>query len=151
MWWRKSGNCKYRHRNALDDTVCSILREFKQVAIVGLSDNPWRDSNYVASYMMRGGYTIHPVNPNLVEVFGLQAYPDLRSAPKPIDVVEIFRRPEAITETVNQAIEIGARAIWIEGGFVDDSWAATARRAGLRVVMERCMMVEHDVHLGRRR
>ncbi len=140
--------CHFSHQTGLDDVVCSILREFRRIAVVGLSDDPWRDSNYVAAYMMRHGYAITPVNPNVPLVFGRVACPNLRSAPGPIEVVEIFRRREYVSKSVEEAIQVGARAVWIEGGFADESVAEHARRAGLRVVMQRCMMIEHDNHLG---
>jgi predicted CoA-binding protein len=135
----------------MDDVVCSVLWEFNRIAVVGLSDNPWRDSNYVATYLLEQGYLILPVNPHVSRVLGLKAYADLLSTPGPVEVVEVFRRADAIAGVVDQAIEVGAKAIWIEGGFIDAALAARTREAGLRVVMDRCMAVEHEKHLGIRK
>ncbi len=148
--WNRPRRCTTRHQEPQDDIVCKILREYDHVAVVGLSDNPWRDSNYVASYLLRQGYSITPVNPSISHVFGIASYPDLRSAPPPVEVVEIFRKDEFIPEIIEQAIMVGAKAIWIEGGLGDEVAVARARQAGLPVVRHRCMMIEHDLHLTNR-
>jgi predicted CoA-binding protein len=140
--------CTFRHQKPHDDIACSILRQFDHIAVVGLSDNPWRDSNYVAAYLLRQGYSITPINPHIAEVFGLSSYPNLLSAPRPVEVVEVFRREEFIPEIIEEAIKVGAKAVWIEGGMGDKASLSRAKQAGLRVVTHRCMMIDHDLHLG---
>jgi len=133
------------HRDALNETVCRLLG-YRHVAIVGLSDRPMRDSYQVAAYLLEQGYAIVPVNPEIREVLGLTAYPDLASVPGPIELVNVFRRSEFLAETFDAAIRAGARAIWSQYGLVDEEAAARARAAGLEVVMNRCLMVEHARH-----
>src|SRR5712691_4956281 len=120
-----------------------ILRELRRIAVVGLSDNPARPSFRVASYLRDQGYTILPVNPNLRDWQGLTAYAELRAVPPPVEVVDIFRRAEAAGEVVDEAIRIGAKAVWMQEGVVDEDAARRARQAGLLVVMDRCMLKEH--------
>ena len=141
-------NCIMNHRTPLDDTICMILRECRRIAVIGLSEKPWRDSNHVAGYLLRKGYTILPVNPEISEVFGIKSYPDLLAAPRPVEVVDIFRRKEFIPEIVDMAIEIGAKAVWMQLGLEDEASAERARKAGLSVVMNRCMAVERSLHSG---
>ncbi|KDA55079.1 CoA-binding protein [Thermoanaerobaculum aquaticum] len=131
--------------NASDEEIKAILEEAKTVAVVGLSDNPERESYQVAAYLKAQGYRIIPVNPNVREVLGERAYPTLSDIPKDIkvDVVDIFRRPEFIPEIVDQAIARGAKAVWMQKGLAHNAAADKARTAGLAVVMDRCMMVEH--------
>ena len=149
--WKKPKCCRYKHRTPLDDVACSILWDFNRIAVVGLSDNPWRDSNYVATYLLDQGYVVLPVNPNVSQVFGLRSYADLYSTPGPVEVVEVFRRADSIAGIVDQAIGVGAKAVWIEGGYVDPVLAAHTCHAGIRVVMNRCMAIEHEKHMGIRR
>jgi uncharacterized protein len=127
----------------LDETIRSILTEFKRVAVVGVSENPTRASYHIAKYLIDQGYTVIPINPALPEVLGLRCYPDLLSAPGPIEIVDIFRRVEFIPEIVDQAIEIGAKAVWMQAGLIDEVSAERARSGGLKVVMDHCIMVEH--------
>ncbi len=141
-------HCIMRHRSALDDTICTILQNFNRIAVVGLSDKPWRDSNRIAGYLLRSGFTILPVNPSVSEALGLEAYPDLLAVPRPVGIVDIFRRPEFIPGIVDQAIEIEAKVVWMQTGLVHESAAARAREAGLLVVMNRCLAVEHSRHFG---
>jgi predicted CoA-binding protein len=135
-----------KHRNPVDDTICSILRSYTRIAIVGLSSKPWRDSHRVGSYLLEQGYEIFPVNPEIGDALGLKAYPDLISVPRPIEVVDIFRRIQYIPEIVELAIEAGAKAIWMQNGLSDEPSAERSRHAGLQVVMNRCMMFEHTMH-----
>ncbi len=123
--------------------IVRILRESKTIAVVGLSDKPDRPSYRVAKYLQDHGYRIIPVNPTLTEVLGERAYPDLLAIPEPVDVVDIFRQSEAVPPIVEQAIAIGARAVWMQEGVVHEAAAARARQAGLDVVMDRCMFKEH--------
>ena len=120
-----------------------ILREFKRIAVVGISDNPGRPSYGVSSYMQEHGYTIVPVNPLLKSWRNLTAYPNLAAAPGPIEIVDIFRRSDAAGAVVDEAIRIGAKAVWMQEGVIDEAAAERAGRAGLLVVMDRCILKEH--------
>jgi hypothetical protein len=135
--------CEIPLKNATPAEVRQILTTARTVAVVGLSDLPDRDSYHVAAYIQQAGYRIIPVNPNLTTVLGEPAYPNLRAIPMPVDVVDIFRRPEAVPEIVEDAIAIGARAVWMQEGIVHNAAAERARQAGLAVVMNKCMMREH--------
>jgi predicted CoA-binding protein len=126
----------------LQQTIENILRESCTVAVVGLSSNPERDSYDVARYLQSMGYRIIPVNPNEAEVLGQRAYPDLLSIPGAVDVVDIFRRSEAVPPIVEQAIEIGAKAVWMQKGIRNEQAAQRAVAAGLLVVMDHCMLEE---------
>jgi predicted CoA-binding protein len=125
------------------DTAEHILREFGRIAVVGISEDPSRPSCGVSKYMHEQGYTILPVNPKLDAWNGLPAYPDLASVPKPIEVVDIFRRSELVGPVVEEAIRAGAKAIWMQEGVVNDEAARAAADAGLLVVMDRCILKEH--------
>ena len=125
-----------------------ILEAVKTIAVVGLSVREGRAGNYVPAYMQRVGYRIIPVNPKLEEALGEPAYPDLRAVPEPVDLVLIFRRSEEIPPVVEQAIEIGARVVWMQLGIVSEPAARIAREAGLEVVMDRCMKIEHGRLFG---
>ncbi|MBC8503471.1 MAG: CoA-binding protein [Anaerolineales bacterium] len=125
------------------DSIRKILRQCKTIAVVGFSSNPSKAGYYVPEYIQRHGYRIIPVNPNLEEALGEKAYADLASIPEPVDLVLIFRRSEAIPPVVDQAIEIGAKAVWMQQGIVNMEAAEKGLAAGLGVVMDRCMMVEH--------
>ena len=122
--------------------IAGILA-MKRIAVVGLSDKPDRPSYDVARYLKAHGFTIIPVNPNATEVLGEKAYPDLSSLPEPPEVVEIFRRSEFVGPIVDNAIKVGAKAVWMQFDVVDVKAARRARKAGLFVVMDRCMKVEH--------
>ncbi|MEE9247933.1 MAG: CoA-binding protein [Dehalococcoidia bacterium] len=124
------------------DTVQEIIEKCKTVAVVGLSPQPSRDSYAVAQYLQSQGYRIIPVNPRIEEVLGEKSYPDLKSIPEPVDVVDVFRRPEEALPLVEQAVEIGARAVWMQKGVVNQEAAALARAAGLMVVMDMCLECE---------
>ena len=121
-----------------------ILGEFRNIAVVGLSANSKRPSYRIASYLAEQGYNIIPVNPNAQEVLGKKSYPDLSSIPETVDVVEIFRRSEDVMPVVEEAIKIGAKAVWMQEGIVNEEAAARARGAGLLVVMDKCMFKEHQ-------
>lgn len=121
----------------------SILREYRTVAVVGISADPSRASYRVASYLSAHGYNIIPVNPNIPEVLGKTCYANLSAIPETVEVVDIFRRPEDVMPIVGEAIKIGAKAIWMQEGIVNEAAAARAKEAGLLVVMDRCMMKEH--------
>ena len=124
-------------------TVRDILEKSKVIAVVGLSPKPERDSHEVAKYLQDQGYRIVPVNPRADTILGEKSYPDLASIPEKVDVVDIFRRSDDVPPVVDQAIDIGAKAVWMQLGIVNEAAAAKAREAGLGVVMDRCMLVEH--------
>jgi len=129
--------------------IKNILEESKTIAVVGLSPRQERDSHWVAKYLQNQGYRIIPVNPNAEEVLGERSYPDLASVPEPIDIVDVFRRSEAVPGIVEEAIKVGAKTVWMQQGVIHEEAAARAREAGLQVVMDRCMMVEHRRHFER--
>ena len=120
-----------------------ILDECRTIAVVGLSSNPARPSHGVASYMKRQGYKVIPVNPNERTVFGERAYPALADVPEKIDLVDVFRRSEEAGRVVDEAIAVGAKAVWLQEGVVDQAAARRALDAGLLVVMDRCWLKEH--------
>jgi len=127
----------------MDNAITKILENSKSVAVVGLSDKPYRPSQGVALYLKEQGYKIIPVNPNVDEVLGEKSYASLKEVPEAIDVVDIFRKSEAVGPIVDEAIEIGAKAIWMQEGVLNEEAAQKARAAGLDVVMNKCMMKEH--------
>ncbi len=131
-----------------DDDIRTILQTAKTVAVVGLSDNPERPSFGVAGFLQRHGYTIVPVNPGLDHVLGEQSVAGLRDIRVPVDVVDIFRRSEAVPPIVEDAIAIGAKVVWMQEGIVNDEAAERARAAGLQVMMDRCMKKEFMRLLG---
>ena len=115
--------------------LADILKSVKTIAVVGLSPNPARDSHRVAKYLQDQGYRIIPVNPMVEQVLGERSYPDLKSVPEPIDMVDIFRRSEYVPDVVDEAIGVGAKYIWMQDGVVDEEAAEVAFDAGLLVVM----------------
>ncbi|MBK7218504.1 MAG: CoA-binding protein [Candidatus Promineofilum sp.] len=126
------------------ETIERILREAKHVAVVGLTDDPTRPSHFVPAYLQNNGYHIIPINPTISgAVLGEMVYPSLADAPRPIDVVQIFRRSEEVGPIVEEAIAVGAKAVWMQLGVSNEEAAAAARAAGLDVVMNQCMKVQH--------
>jgi predicted CoA-binding protein len=123
--------------------IKKILDECRTIAVVGLSSNPARPSNSVSGYMKRQGYRIIPVNPNEREALGERAYAALADVPVPVDLVDIFRRSEEAGAAVDEAIRVGAKAVWLQEGVVDRAAARRALDAGLLVVMDRCILKEH--------
>jgi len=124
-------------------SIANLLRTAHTIAVVGLSDKRWRPSHGVSEYMQQAGYRIIPVNPALSEVLGEKSYPDVRAVPEAIDIVNIFRRSEFVPEIVEEAIRVGAKAVWMQEGVVHERAAKRAREAGLVVVMDRCLLKEH--------
>ncbi len=120
-----------------------ILATSKTIAVVGLSNKPDRSSYQVASYLQGAGYKIIPVNPMITATLGTKAFPTLRAVPQRVDVVQVFRRTEAVPPIVEDAIAIGAKVVWMQTGIVNEAAAARGRAAGLQVVMDTCMMVAH--------
>lgn len=131
------------------DVIEDILKNSHVVAIVGLSSNPERPSNVVGKYLKENGYQVIPVNPTETEVLGLKSYPDLASVPVKVDVVDIFRKSEDAPPIVKEAIRVGARAVWMQEGVKNEAAAAEAEKAGLKVVMDRCMRKMHLKMLGK--
>ncbi|MFH1926680.1 MAG: CoA-binding protein [Chloroflexota bacterium] len=127
----------------MSEDIEKILKESRTIAVVGLSPRPERASHSVARYLQAQGYRIIPVNPTVEEVLGERSYPDLASIPETVDVVDIFRRSEHVPPIVEAAIAVGARTVWMQEGVVHEKAAQKAKAAGLLVVMDRCMLVEH--------
>ena len=129
--------------------IARILRSARTVAIVGLSPNELRPSNFVGFYLQRHGYRVIPVNPRESEILGETSYPSLSAIPERIDVVDVFRQPDAVPAIAEEAVAIGAGALWLQFGVISPEGAEIALRGGLQVVMDRCMKIEHARHLGR--
>jgi predicted CoA-binding protein len=129
--------------------IKKVLTTYRTVAIVGASTNPERPSHRVADFLKKEGFLVIPVTPNADKVVGEKAYPDLASIPVPVEVVDIFRRPEDVIPIVEEAIAVGAKAIWMQEGIINEEAAARARKAGLTVVMDHCMKKELLRKLGR--
>jgi predicted CoA-binding protein len=129
-----------------DDDCSEILQAAHTVAVVGLSSDRFRPSYGVARYLQQEGYRIIPVNPNETEVLGERSFPDLLSVPEKVDVVDVFRRSEFVPGVIDQAITIGASAVWLQAGIWSIEAGQRARDAGLKVVMNRCMATELQHH-----
>ncbi|MBI3427454.1 MAG: CoA-binding protein [Acidobacteria bacterium] len=125
------------------EVIARIFKEYKNIAVVGLSSNPMRPSYGVSRYMQQHGYRIIPVNPNEREVLGEKAYASLSDVPGPLELVDIFRRAEDVGAVVDEAIALGAKAVWLQEGVIDEAAAQRALGAGLLVVMDRCILKEH--------
>lgn len=130
--------------------IREILRTCHIIAVVGLSSRKLRPGYYVPQYLQAAGYRIIPVNPELEHALGEQAYPDLASVPEQIDLVLIFRRSEYVAQIVRQSIAVGAKAVWMQQGIINETAAEAAQSAGLQVVMDACMMVEHRRYFANR-
>lgn len=120
-----------------------ILNDYRNIAVVGVSPDPDRDSHKVFNYLAHHGYHVIPVNPNAREILGHTSYPDLESIPEKVEVVDIFRSSDEVLPIVNEAILIGAKVVWMQEGVINEKAAAKAKKAGLQVVMDKCMMKEH--------
>lgn len=127
-----------------DSAIRKILSEAKTIAVVGFSSNRAKAGYYVPAYLQKQGYRIIPVNPNLSEGLGEPAYPSLAEVPEPIDLVLVFQRSENVPPFVDEAIAVGARAVWLQLGIAHEAAAEKARAAGLDVVQDACMLVEHQ-------
>ena len=128
------------------ETIRRILDECRTIAVVGLSSDPSRPSHSVSGYMRRNGYRVIAVNPNETDVFGEKAYPDLFAVPEKVELVDVFRRSDEAGAAVDQAIAVGAKAVWLQEGVIDRAAAQRALDAGLLVVMDRCWLKEHIRH-----
>ncbi len=135
--------CEIPRDNASNEEITKILKDSKNIAIVGISADETKDSNSVAKYIKQKNYQIFPVNPKYDEVIGEKCYKNLKLIPQPIDIVVIFRKPEAIPAVVDEAIDINAKTVWMQLGLANNSSAAKARKSGLSVVMNKCIKVEH--------
>ena len=125
------------------DPIAELLRNSRTIAVVGLSADPFRPSHGVSAYMQSQGYRIIPVNPNITECLGQKAYPSLLDVPEKIDIVNVFRRPEFVEAVVDQAIQLKVPAIWMQEEVIHERSAEKARRAGIFVVMDQCILKEH--------
>jgi hypothetical protein len=149
--------CAIPDRSAIADirkyqdpmVIRQILHTARTIAIVGLSSNPLRPSNFVGFYLQRHGYRVIPVNPNEREVYGEPAYASLSDIPFPVDVVDLFRASQFVPPIAAEAVKIGAKAVWMQFGVISAEGARIAEEGGLAVVMDRCMKVEHARHMGR--
>ncbi|HKN32109.1 MAG: CoA-binding protein [Acidobacteria bacterium] len=129
--------------NASADAVLELLQKYQTIAVVGLSSNPMRPSYAVTEYMQAAGYRIIPVNPNETEVLGEKSYARLEDVPEKIEIVNVFRRPEEVPPVVESAIRVGAKVIWMQLGIANEEAAEKARSAGLVVIEDACILVEH--------
>ncbi len=134
-------------QNPSREEIRTILEQARTIAVVGLSDNPAKTSHMVAAAMQQKGYRIIPVNPNAETVLGERCYPSLKDVPEPVDIVNVFRRPEHTPDIAREAAEIGAKVLWLQLGIVNEEAAAIARAAGMTVVMDRCIKVEDSLLL----
>ena len=131
-----------------DQELARILSQARRIAVVGLSDKPWRASNGVARYLQQSGYEIVPVNPNIEEALGARSFARLEDIEESVDIIDVFRRPEFVHDLVKPALASGAKLVWMQEGVYDAEASDLLRRGGLEVVMDRCLMVEHMRLLG---
>jgi predicted CoA-binding protein len=130
-------------------TIIETLRGARTVALVGLSSNELRPSHFVGFYLQRHGYRVLPVNPREQEVLGERSYASLSEIEEPIDIVDVFRAPDAVPAIAEEAVAVGAKSLWLQYGVISPEGAEIATRGGLNVVMDRCMKIEHARYLGR--
>jgi predicted CoA-binding protein len=130
------------------DPITELLKRSRTIAVVGLSNSPLRPSHGVSAYMQTQGYQIIPVNPQIDEALGEKSYPSLLEVPEKIDIVNIFRRPDAVEEIVDQAIQLKVPAVWMQETVINEKAAEKARQAGIFVVMDRCILQEHRARFG---
>ena len=126
-----------------DNDIRSILSSSKTIAVVGASPKPWRDSGSIAQFLIDRGYKVYPVNPKYKEVLGQKCYPDLKGLPEKIDIVDIFRKSEEVEPIIDEAIAIGAKVVWMQLGVVNARAAEKAELAGMQVIMDRCIAIDH--------
>jgi predicted CoA-binding protein len=130
------------------DDRLRILEEYRRIAMVGLSANPFRPSHFAAIYMLSEGYDVIPVNPGEKQILGRTCFRSLREVPGPVEIVDIFREPSAVPAVVEDAIAIGAKVVWMQLGVIHENAARRAREAGIEVVMDRCVKIEHARFFG---
>jgi uncharacterized protein len=141
-------NCFAMSSSPQPDPVADLLKRSKTIAVVGLSNSPLRPSHGVSAYMQMNGYRIIPVNPEIKEALGENAFATLLDVPEKIDIVNIFRRPEFVEEVVDQAIRLKVPAIWMQEEVVNEKAADKARQAGIFVIMDSCILKEHKARFG---
>ena len=132
-----------RFRNPPDAAIRDVLATSRTVAVVGCSSDPSRDSHRIARLLQQHGHRVVPVNPTETEVLGERCYPSLRDVPEPVDMVDVFRRPEFVAGIADDAIAVGARILWLQLGVIDEAAALRAQAAGLTVIMDRCPAIEY--------
>ena len=126
-----------------DRIIGDILRKAKTIAVVGASPKPWRDSGSIARFLAGKGYVVLPVNPAYQEILGMKCYPDLATGGSKIDIVNVFRKPEEVLPVIDDAIAVGASTVWMQLGVINAEAAKRAEDAGLNVIMDKCIAVEH--------
>jgi len=131
-----------------DEHIRSLLQQARNIVVVGLSDKTHRDSNRVAKYLQEHGYRIIPVNPGLKTILGEKCYPDLLSIPEPVDIINVFRRSELVLPVVRDALHLNPQAIWLQLGIMNEGAADLANSAGVSIIMDKCIKVEHSRLLG---
>ncbi len=141
--------CQLPEFNPEDEEIRGILENNRTIAVVGLSANPDKDSHRVARYLKEQGYQIVPVNPKTEEILGQKCYASLKEIPFSVDIVDIFRKIEAIPAVVDEAIATGAKVVWMQLGLAENQSAHKARSAGLQVVMNKCIKIEHSRYFSR--
>jgi uncharacterized protein len=129
--------------NPSTDEIRTILKESKTIAVIGISEREDRASKYVSEYMQREGYTIFPVNPNIEEWNGIKAFDSVTDIPVEIDIVDVFRRSSQVLPLAGDAVDAGAKVMWLQQGVVNEQAAEVASNAGITVIMDSCIMVEH--------
>lgn len=144
-----SDACEFPEHNATPAEISALLKSMRTVAVVGASPKPDRPSHGIMAYLLNQGFNVIPVNPGQTEVLGRRCYASLADIPEPVDVVDIFLNPAHIPPVVDQAIAKGAKAVWMQSGIVHNQAAAKARAAGLTVVMNRCIKVDHAISKSR--
>ncbi len=140
----QSISCEISDKNPLSKEIEAILKTCRTIAVVGLSPKESRDSNRVARYLMQHGYEVVPVNPGQKEILGKTCYRSLRDIPFPVDMADLFLNPTRVPPVVDEAIAMGVHAIWMQLGVVHNAAARKAREAGIQVVMNTCIMREHE-------
>ncbi len=136
--------CEFPASNPAGPEVVDVLKKSRRIAVVGLSPRPERESNMVAAYLLEHGYDVIPVNPAESEILGRPCYPDLRSVPVKIDIVDIFRKTDAIPEIIAQALEIGPQCVWLQLGLAYNAAIESLAEAGIVYVQSKCLKIEHS-------
>ncbi|MCI0706068.1 MAG: CoA-binding protein [Ignavibacteriae bacterium] len=126
-----------------EHTIKQILEQSKTIAVVGASPKRWRDSNSIALFLANRGYTVYPVNPRYEEIDGMKCYPEVKSIPASIDIVDVFRQSSAVPDVVEDAVSAKAKTLWLQFGVVHEEAADQAEHAGMQVVMDRCIAVDY--------
>jgi len=132
----------------MGDAIFDLLSRVKTIAVVGLSNDPMRPSHGVSAYMQLQGYRMIPVNPQIAEALGEKSYPSLHEVPEKIDLVNVFRRPEFVDDIVDEALQLKIPAIWLQEDVINERAAERARKAGIFIVMDRCILKEHRARFG---